>query len=88
MKRPTPSSGSINKGFIEDADFREQSDALASQRKKLSDQRAQAIHGSKDLETLDKLRELQKSAGIPPGNSLGVRHRPIRSTGGEDSPYQ
>ena len=48
-----------NKGFIEDADFREQSDALASQRKKLSDQRAQAIHGSKALETLDKLRELQ-----------------------------
>ena len=28
-----------NKGFIEDADFREQSDALASQRKKLTDQR-------------------------------------------------
>ena len=49
-----------NKGFIEDADFREQSDALASQRKKLSDQRAQAIHGSKALETLDKLRELQR----------------------------
>ena len=48
-----------NKGFFEDADFREQSDALASQRKKLSDQRAQAIHGSKALETLDKLRELQ-----------------------------
>ena len=48
-----------NKGFIEDADFREQSDALASQRKKLSDQRTQAIHGSKALETLDKLRELQ-----------------------------
>ena len=48
-----------NKGFIEDADFREQSDALASQRKKLSDQRPQAIHGSKALETLDKLRELQ-----------------------------
>ena len=39
-----------NKGFIEDADFREQSDALASQRKKLSDQRTQAIHGSKALE--------------------------------------
>ena len=48
-----------NKGFIEDADFREQSDALASQRKKLSDQRIQAIHGSKALETMDKLRELQ-----------------------------
>ena len=48
-----------NKGFIEDADFREQSDALASQRKKLSDQRPQAIHGSKALETFDKLRELQ-----------------------------
>ena len=32
-----------NNGFIEDADFREQSDALASQRKKLSDQRTQAI---------------------------------------------
>ena len=48
-----------NKGFIEDGDFREQSDALTSQRKKLSDQRAQAIHGSKALETLDKLRELQ-----------------------------
>ena len=49
-----------NKGFIEDADFREQSDALASQRKKLSDQRSQAIHGSKALETLDRLRELQR----------------------------
>ena len=49
-----------NKGFIEDADFREQSDALASQRKKLSDQRTQAIHGSKALETLDKLRDLQR----------------------------
>lgn len=49
-----------NKGFIEDGDFREQSDALASQRKKLTDQRTQAIHGSKALETLDKLRELQR----------------------------
>lgn len=49
-----------NKGFIEDADFREQSDALASQRKKLSDQRSQALHGSKALETLDKLREFQE----------------------------
>lgn len=49
-----------NKGFIEDGDFREQSDALASQRKKLSDQRSQAIHGSKALETLDRLRELQR----------------------------
>lgn len=49
-----------NKGFIEDADFREQSDALASHRRKLSDQRTQAIHGSKALETLDKLRDLQR----------------------------
>ena len=49
-----------NKGFIEDADFREQTDALASQRKKLSDQRGKIIHGSKALETLDKLRELQR----------------------------
>ena len=49
-----------NKGFIEDADFREQTEALASRRKKLSDQRTQAIHGSKALETLDKLRELQR----------------------------
>ena len=55
-----------NKGFIEDGDFREQSDALASQRKKLSDQRAQAIHGSKALETLDKLRELQDTLGALP----------------------
>ena len=55
-----------NKGFIEDADFREQSDALASQRKKLSDQRAQAIHGSKALETLDKLRELQRQLDTLP----------------------
>ncbi len=55
-----------NKGFIEDADFREQSDALASQRKKLSDQRAQAIHGSKALETLDKLRELQDTLAALP----------------------
>ena len=55
-----------NKGFIEDADFREQSDALASQRKKLSDQRAQAIHGSKALETRDKLRELQRQLDALP----------------------
>ena len=55
-----------NKGFIEDADFREQSDALASQRKKLSDQRPQAIHGSKALETLDKLRELQRQLDTLP----------------------
>ena len=55
-----------NKGFIEDADFREQSDALASQRKKLSDQRTQAIHGSKALETLDKLRELQRQLDTLP----------------------
>ena len=48
-----------NKGFIEDADFREQTEALVSQRKKLSDQRGKIIHGSKALETLDKLRELQ-----------------------------
>ena len=48
-----------NKGFIEDTDFREQSDSLATQRKKLSDQRTQVIHGSKALETLDKLQELR-----------------------------
>lgn len=48
-----------NKGFIEDGDFREQTEALASQRKKLSNQRGKIIHGSKALETLDKLRELQ-----------------------------
>lgn len=55
-----------NKGFIEDADFREQSDALASQRKKLTDQRTQAIHGSKALETFDKLRELQEQLAALP----------------------
>ena len=55
-----------NKGFIEDADFREQSDALASQRKKLTDQRTQAIHGSKALVTLDKLRELQRQLDALP----------------------
>lgn len=55
-----------NKGFIEDGDFREQSDALASQRKKLNDQRAQVIHGSKALETLDKLRELQEQLAALP----------------------
>ena len=55
-----------NKGFIEDADFREQSDALASQRKKLSDQRAQVLHGSKALETLDKLRELKRQLNALP----------------------
>lgn len=55
-----------NKGFIEDADFREQSDALASQRKRLSDQRTQAIHGSKALETLDKLRNLQDTLAALP----------------------
>ena len=49
-----------NKGFIEDADFREQTEALSSQRKKLSDQRGKIIHGSRALETLDKLRELQE----------------------------
>ena len=55
-----------NKGFIEDADFREQSDALASQRKKLTDQRTQAIHGSKALETFDKLRDLQEQLAALP----------------------
>src|SRR5699024_9165681 len=55
-----------NKGFIEDADFREQSDALASQRKKLTDQRSQAIHGSKALETLDRPRELQNTLAALP----------------------
>lgn len=55
-----------NKGFIEDADFREQSDALAAQRKKLSSQRTQAIHGSKALETLDRLRELQEQLDALP----------------------
>ena len=55
-----------NKGFIEDADFREQSDALASRRKKLTDQRTQAIHGSKALETLDKLRKLQDTLATLP----------------------
>ena len=42
MRKLTPSNGIHNKGFIEDGDFREQSDALASQRKKLTDQRTQA----------------------------------------------
>ena len=55
-----------NKGFIEDGDFREQTEALASQRKKLSDQRSQAIHGSKALETFDKLRELQEQLAALP----------------------
>ena len=49
-----------NKGFIEDGDFREQTEALASQRKKISDQRGKIIHGSKALATLDKLQELQR----------------------------
>ena len=74
-----------NKGFIEDADFREQSDALASQRKKLTDQRTQAIHGSKALETLDKLRELQEQLlAASAGDPLGIRHGPIRPAGGEN----
>ena len=55
-----------NQGFIEDGDFREQSDALVSQRKKLSDQRAQVLHGSKALETLDCLRELQEQLAALP----------------------
>ena len=55
-----------NKGFIEDADFREQSDALAFHRRKLSDQRTQAVHGSKALETLDKLRKLQDTLAALP----------------------
>ena len=55
-----------NKGFIEDEDFREQNDALAAQRKKLSSQRAKAIHGSKTLETLDRLRELQEQLDALP----------------------
>ena len=55
-----------NKGFIEDEDFREQSDALAAQRKKLSNQRAKAVHGSKALETMDRLRELQEQLDALP----------------------
>ena len=55
-----------NKGFIEDEDFREQNDALAAQRKKLSNQRAKAVHGSKALETLDRLRELQEQLNALP----------------------
>lgn len=55
-----------NKGFIEDEDFREQNDALASQRKKLSSQRAKAVHGSKALETMDRLRELQEQLDALP----------------------
>lgn len=55
-----------NKGFIEDEDFREQNDALATQRKKLTDQRSQAIHGSKALETMDRLRELQEQLDALP----------------------
>ena len=37
-----------------------------SQRKKLSDQRTQAIHGSKALEALDKLRDLQEQLAALP----------------------
>ncbi len=55
-----------NKGFIEDEDFREQNDTLAAQRKKLSNQRAKTVHGSKALETLDRLRELQEQLGALP----------------------
>ena len=55
-----------NKGFIEDEDFREQSDTLAAQRKKLSSQRAKAVHGSKALEPLDRLRELQEQLDALP----------------------
>ena len=55
-----------NKGFIEDGDFREQNDALAAQRKKLSTQRAKAVHGSKALEALDSLRELQEQLDALP----------------------
>lgn len=55
-----------NKGFIEDEDFREQNDALAAQRKKLSSQRTKAVHGSKALETLDRLRELQEQLNALP----------------------
>ena len=55
-----------NKGFIEDTDFREQTEALASRRKKLSDQRGKIIHGSKALATLDKLRELQDTLAALP----------------------
>ena len=55
-----------NKGFIEDEDFREQNNALAAQRKKLSNQRAKTVHGSKALETLDRLRELQEQLDALP----------------------
>lgn len=55
-----------NKSFIEDEDFREQNDALAAQRKKLTDQHAQAIHDSKALETMDRLRELQEQLDALP----------------------
>lgn len=55
-----------NKGFIEDEDFREQNNALAAQRKKLSNQRAKAVHGSKALETLGRLEELQEQLDALP----------------------
>ena len=55
-----------NKGFIEDEDFREQNNALAAQRKKLNNQRTKAVHGSKALETLDRLRELQEQLDALP----------------------
>ena len=55
-----------NKGFIEDEDFREQNDSLVAQRKKLSSQRAKAVHGSKALEALDRLRELQEQLDALP----------------------
>ena len=55
-----------NKGFIEDEEFREQNNALAAQRKKLSNQRAKAVHGSKALETLGRLEELQEQLDALP----------------------
>lgn len=55
-----------NKGFLEDEEFREQNNALAAQRKKLSNQRAKAVHGSKVLEALDRLRELQEQLDALP----------------------
>lgn len=55
-----------NKGFIEDEDFREQNNTLAAQRKKLNNQRTKAVHGSKALETLDRLRELQEQLDALP----------------------
>ena len=66
MKKPTLSSGSTTRALSRTLTSESKATPWRPRRKKLSDQRAQAIHGSKALETLDKLRELQRQLDTLP----------------------